>query len=94
MNKRYGWFILLVVVALLVAACGPQFATPTPAGEDLPANTAAPVAETSPSEPSAVAEPTQPELPSAGELPVDPDDWRALGSPDAPVTMIDYSDFQ
>jgi hypothetical protein len=94
MKKRYGWFILLVVVALLVAACGPQFATPTPAGEDLPATTSGPAAETSAPEPSAVAEATQPDPPSAGELPVDPDDWRTLGSPDAPVTMIDYSDFQ
>ncbi|MGD8794346.1 MAG: hypothetical protein PVF47_17480 [Anaerolineae bacterium] len=94
MKKGYGWFILLVVVVFLVAACGPQFATPTPAGEDLPANTAAPATETAPSEPSAVAEPTQPEPPSTGELPVDPDDWHALGSPDAPVTMIDFSDFQ
>jgi hypothetical protein len=27
-------------------------------------------------------------------LPVDADDWHVLGSPDAAVTMIEYSDFQ
>jgi hypothetical protein len=29
-----------------------------------------------------------------GELPVDPNDWRTLGSADAKVTLIEYSDFQ
>jgi protein-disulfide isomerase len=39
--------------------------------------------ETSESQPAASA-----------ELPVDADDWHVLGSPDAPVTIVDYSDFQ
>jgi len=94
MKKRYGWFILLVVGALLVAACGPQFATPTPAGEDQSPATAAPAGETSAPAPSVVAEATQPGSSSGEQVPVDPDDWHILGSPDAPVTMIEFSDFQ
>jgi len=31
---------------------------------------------------------------SGGELPVDEDDWHVLGSPDALVTIVDYSDYQ
>jgi protein-disulfide isomerase len=85
MSKRYGWFIFLVALALLLAACGPPLATPTPKGQE-------PVADS----PTATREENQPtqEVATPGDLPVDPSDWRALGSPDAPVTVIEYSDFQ
>ena len=85
MSRRYGWLLLLVVMAMLVAACGPQMATPTAGTEgnadSLP--TTAPATETAGPEPLA-----------SGEWPVDATDWHVLGSPDAPVTLIDYSDFQ
>ena len=30
MKRQQGWLIALAVAALLVSACGPQMATPTP----------------------------------------------------------------
>jgi hypothetical protein len=89
MTKRHGWFLVVAIIVLLVAACSPQeLATPTtvetPSATTVPADeTAAPAAPTS-----------SPESPSPGEYPVSADDWRVLGEPDAPVTMVDFSDFQ
>jgi len=76
MKRKYSWLLVLLVVTMLVAACGPDMATPTPAAK-----------------PEEEVE-TQPTAPAGGELPVDADDWHVLGSPDAPVTIIEYSDFQ
>jgi len=85
MGKRHGWLIGLVVVALLVVACGPQMATPTPDSgpADVDTGTSAAGSETSESPPA-----------ETGELPVDPDDWHVLGAPDASVVIVEYSDFQ
>ncbi len=86
MRRKHGWLIALLTVALLVAACGPQMTTPTPRAESDEVSappTGAPVGETAESGPSA-----------PGELPVDADDWHVLGSPDAPVIVVEYSDFQ
>jgi len=90
MGRKRGWLIVLIVLAMLVAACGPEMATPTPedkAGAETPAATA-----TEAEEPAGSA--TESASPPSGELPVNPDDWRVLGSPDAEVTIIEYSDFQ
>jgi protein-disulfide isomerase len=94
MGRKHGWLIVLVSLALLVAACGPQMATPTPnqdVAEASPTAAMAPVKKTA----TAVQEdePTT-EPVSSADLPVDEDDWHVLGSPDAPVTIIEYSDFQ
>ena len=85
MTRKLNWLLALLVVTLLVAACGPDMVTPTPGAESEEVD----------------AQPTQPAEesseaagPSAGELAVDEDDWRVLGSADAPVTMVEYSDFQ
>ena len=86
MNRKHIWLIALVVMALLVAACGPEMATPTPrdqASTDAPPATAAPAGETS-----------EPEPVSSGDLPVDADDWHVLGPADAAATIVEYSDFQ
>ncbi len=92
MKKTYGWLIALAVVVLLTVACGPQMATPTSGavtGDKEPTPVATEIAATVP---AAETEEVQP--PDYGQLPVDADDWRALGSPDAPVTIAEYSDFQ
>ncbi len=95
MSKTYGWLLLLVVMAMLVAACGPQMATSTTGsqGNTNSSPTTAPAAQAT--EPDPASSETESAKPSAsGEWPVDADDWRVLGSPDAPVTIFEYSDFQ
>lgn len=87
MKLRHAWLIALAIVALLVAACGPQPATPTPKA----AAGASPTASASalPSAvPTAAVEPLD-----LSTLPVDPDDWRALGPADATVTIVEFSEF-
>lgn len=88
MKRKHSWLFALVVAALLVAACGPTMSTPTPSGGNEPVAGAT----TAPTE----AAPTQVDKPTAKPVApsVDPNDWHVLGSPDAPVTMIEYSDFQ
>ena len=93
MRRQSGLFIVIVIAALLMAACGPEMATPTPADKaaaEPSSPTEAPGDEAPTTSPtSASEEPAQ-----TGELQVDEDDWHVLGSPDAPVTIIEYSDFQ
>ena len=107
MRLKYGWLIMLVVVALLVAACGPQEDAQTlsdqataeqSAGADAGDPTAAPGAdptqETAKEAAPSGGETSSTETASSAELPVDEGDWHVLGSPDAPITMVEYSDFQ
>jgi protein-disulfide isomerase len=93
MRRKHGLFIVIVIAAMLMAACGPEMATPTPADKvaaEPSSPTEAPVDEAATTSPtSASQEPAE-----TRELPVDADDWHVLGSPDAPVTIIEYSDFQ
>jgi len=77
MKQRHSWLLGLLVLALVLAACGPDMATPTAAPE-----------------PTSGGEELQATAPPAVDYPVDGDDWHVLGEPDAPVTMIEYSDFQ
>jgi protein-disulfide isomerase len=98
MRLRYGWLIAWVVAVILVAACGSPITGPTAATEATQAPEAPQaetVAESGDQELAATPEEEPMEAePAAAELPVDSDDWHALGSPDAPVTIVEYSDFQ
>jgi hypothetical protein len=88
MTNRHGWFLVVAIVALLVGACAPQeLATPTTVDEEAPQATTVPTGETS-------SPTSSPASPSSDEYPVAEDDWHVLGAPDAPVTMVDFSDFQ
>ena len=85
MSVRYAWLTVLVLAALLVAACGPEMTTPTaPATKEAASGAPTGTQGDAPTSESA----------SAADVPVDEDDWRTLGSADAPVTVIEYSDFQ
>ncbi len=86
MSRKHSWLITLLAVVLLAVACGPEMATPTPGTK--PADTSPP--------PTTVARGETPEAqPSpSDEVPEGADDWHVLGAPDAPVTIIEYSDFQ
>jgi protein-disulfide isomerase len=86
MQKKTSWLIVLVVLVLLIAACGPEMITPTP-GTDSATNTSPPPTEST-------GEDSGNQTSSAGQVMVDASDWHVLGSPDAPVTMVEYSDFQ
>jgi protein-disulfide isomerase len=89
MRRAFGLLALLVVLALLVAACGPQMATPTPDGDEV---ATAPTAGEDVEEAQPSGADPEPEAPQ--EMPVDDDDWHVLGSPEAEVTIVEYSDFQ
>ena len=83
MKKRYGWLLMLSVAAMLVAACGPGEPTPAPSEEPRDSATQAPQ-EALTKEPG-----------TASEVPVVVEgDWHVLGSADAAVTIVEYTDFQ
>jgi len=95
MRLKVGWLIVLAVIALLAVACGPQEDVPT-LGEQATAEQAG-AAEVGETPTTAVEEkPTEEVAKSlaSSELPVDEGDWHVLGSSDAPITMVEYSDFQ
>ncbi|HSJ57386.1 MAG TPA: hypothetical protein VLC95_09415 [Anaerolineae bacterium] len=94
MSWRHSSLIVLVLVVLLVGACGPlptDSATPgeSTAPTEQPAFGDTPAAATSAPATSAPGGPAA----GPGEA-VDPDDYHFLGAPDAPVTIVEYSDFQ
>jgi len=85
MSLKRTWLAVLVVLALLVAACGPDMSTPVPGGQ----------ATTEAATPAATQAVQATDTPvTSVKPPVDPNDWRTQGSADATVTMIEYSEFQ
>jgi len=83
MYLKRTWLAALVVLALVVAACGPDMAAPIPTGQ----------ATASTQAPTQAATTAVTQSPTTGPV-VDPNDWRTLGSADAEVTLTEYSDFQ
>jgi protein-disulfide isomerase len=92
MRLKHGWSIVLVVVVLAVAACGPLTADPTPGGEAVASQ--APPLEQAQETATQEKAPTEEAVTAASIASVGTDDWHVLGSPDAPVTIVEYSDFQ
>ncbi len=82
MRLKQGWLIALLMTVLLIAACGSEKAT----------QTKKPPPETEPASPTAVEPTSEPKEPAPP--PLSEGDGLVLGSPDAPVTIVEYSDFQ
>jgi len=80
-----GLLALLLGTLMLVAACGGK--APAPPTVQTPAETAAPAPALSPTPTPAPAPSTSSGTPFVYSAPV-------LGSADAPVTMIEYGDYQ
>lgn len=90
--KRFSYLGLLIV-ALMVAACSPQ-ATPEPTDTAEP--TAKPLSPTDTPEPAATTEVILPSISTSGEVAMGFTEEGApyRGNPDAPVTLLEYSDYQ
>lgn len=96
--------LLLVPATLVLASCG-EYAPPTPtrsvaeARQTERALLGVPTLEPAPTGAAGAAAPSPRPAPTedpgvAALLTIPADDPRAMGSPDAPVTIIEYSDFE
>ncbi len=97
MKRRQGWLSALALAALLLAACGPQLATPTPKAAGT--TPTVPVAQTPGAQTAVPTQIAATQVPTAvpvnpADLPVDPNDYHTIGQATAPVEFIEYSDFQ
>jgi hypothetical protein len=81
---------LCALVILVVMACGGTSDAP-----DLTSPPADPTATTAPTVvPDPTDTPAEVDEPDASAPAAETRDWNVLGSPDAMVTVLDYSDFQ
>ncbi len=87
MNLKRFLCLGLLIAALIVAACSPQ-ATPEP--------TATPVPPTNTPAPPATTEVLIPSISGSGEVPMGftEDGAPYRGNPDAPVTLVEHTEFQ
>ncbi len=93
MNLKRFLCLGLLIAALLVTACSPQ-ATPEPTATLAP--TAKPLPPTDTPKPAATTEVLIPSIGVGDEVPMGFTEEGAPyhGSPDAPVTLTEYSDYQ
>ncbi len=86
MNLKRFLYVGLLIAALIVAACSPQ-ATPTPEP------TATPLP---PTDAPATTEVLIPSISGSGEVPMGftEDGAPYRGHPDAPVTLVEHTEFQ
>ena len=93
MNPKRFLYLGLLIAALIVSACSPQ-ATPEPTATPKP--TAKPLSPTDTPAPSATTEVILPSISGSGEVAMgfteEGSPYR--GNPDAPVTLLEYSDYQ
>ena len=105
MNPKHPLYPVLLIAALILAACGPRAApeptaTPTPLrGTDTstplaPTETRAPTATTE--QPTPTPSKTEESAVSEGEVPMGFTKEGApyRGNPNAPVTLVEHSEFQ
>ncbi len=90
MNPKRFLYPGLLIAALIVAACGPE-ATPTPLP---PTDTPAPTATTE--VPTPVPSKTEGPVQSKAKVPMGFTEEGTLyrGNPNAPVTLVEYYEFQ
>ena len=90
MNPKRFLYPGLLIAALIVAACGPE-ATPTPLP---PTDTSAPTATTE--VPTPVPSKTEGPVQSKAKVPMGFTEEGApyRGNPNAPVTLVEYFEFQ
>ncbi len=94
MKRKQGWFVALVLVALVLASCGPS--TPTAKPPTSVAKTPT-TPQVQPTQGQATAQPTPQPTPIPvdwNSLTVDSSDWHVYGNANAPVTLVEYFDFQ
>lgn len=84
MNLKRFLYVGLLIAAMIVSACSPQ-ATPEPTAAPLP-----------PTDTPATTEVLIPSISTSGEVPMGFTEEGApyRGNPDAPVTLLEYSEFQ
>jgi hypothetical protein len=93
---RKSALFMMVLVLALIAGCGGEAASPTPSPSPTPAPataTAVPPTSASPSGP-AVCVDAPLDFPVASGIPPVTDEDHVHGPADAPITIIEYADFQ
>jgi hypothetical protein len=87
-------FMVVLILVLVAAGCGGEAASPTPSPTPAPATaTAAPPTSVSPSGP-AVCVDAPLDFPVVSDIPPVTEEDHVHGPADAPITLIEYADFQ
>jgi hypothetical protein len=87
-------FMVVLILVLVAAGCGGEAASPTPSPTPAPATaTAAPPTSVSPSGP-AVCVDAPLDFPVVSDIPPVTEEDHVHGPTDAPITIIEYADFQ